>query len=584
MGSEPRTCAYRYGLRPPTTGADLVREQLRLAHDYYNAKIEIARGVREALAGVRIPSCPATVLVTEVEGAPKVRRYAPAVPAWHRVFFAVADGVHRGLARDTSLQNQRWINQAWSERGLHWGTRACVDKAVELAVEKRAKLGLPPRFRSWDGTGTIGTQLIEDVTSWTQDTRVRIMPVIDRRARTGRRGRRPGDGFAELWLRVGSDGRTPVWAVWPMRFDRPLPAGARARWVTVTLRREGTREVWSCSITVDEPAKAQRTGERAVAVDVRWRQVDGEQCCAYLRDTDGYEWSVDLPSDLPTRVRYADALRSAGDTHFDTHRDRLADWIGERTDLPEWLVAHARGMRLWRRRHRMRALYFVWSASRFAGDAEGWAIIEAWWRGLAWTPESRRQGGEYHLSDWEAAQRRKALYHRRDVYRCLAKQLARDYDHVIVEKFDKRAFAAAKDGEPPEDHSKRIAQRRSAPSEIVAAIKNAVPREGGQVHVVDCAGTTIDCHACGHRDSWDPGQTLTHTCSACGAHWDQRANAVRNLLARWQRERSGNERPPPTGSRARTGRWQRRKQARSHVLRQGQESLGANGRAAGKAS
>jgi hypothetical protein len=37
---------YRYGLRPPTENAELVREQMRLAHAYYNSLVEIERDRR----------------------------------------------------------------------------------------------------------------------------------------------------------------------------------------------------------------------------------------------------------------------------------------------------------------------------------------------------------------------------------------------------------------------------------------------------------------------------------------------------------------------------------------------------------
>jgi len=311
--------------------------------------------------------------------------------------------------------------------------------------------------------------------------------------------------------------------------------------VTVSVKREGTRQRWSVSITVEEPAVAPSRGDRAVAVDVRWRSIDDALLCAHLLDTDGTEWSVDLPDGVRSGLSKADAVRAAGDAHFDTYREQLADWIGDAANLPGWLAARARGLRLWKSRPKLRALRHAWARQRFSGDDEGWAILDAWWKGPNWTPEHKRQGGEYHLADWEAAQRRKALGRRDATYADLAARLARRYDVIVVEDFDKRAFAAAETNEPPEDHHKRVAQRASAPSRLILFLKRAAQTHGAHVVKVPCAGTTIDCHACGHRDvDWSPAVDIDHRCSSCGATWYQWANAVRNLLARW-RERSGGD-------------------------------------------
>jgi hypothetical protein len=43
-----RVLVYRYGLLAPTENADVVREQMRAAHDYRNTLVEIERGRRAA--------------------------------------------------------------------------------------------------------------------------------------------------------------------------------------------------------------------------------------------------------------------------------------------------------------------------------------------------------------------------------------------------------------------------------------------------------------------------------------------------------------------------------------------------------
>jgi transposase len=48
----------------------------------------------------------------------------------------------------------------------------------------------------------------------------------------------------------------------------------------------------------------------------------------------------------------------------------------------------------------------------------------------------------------------------------------------------------------------------------------------------DASFSTIDCHACGHREKFDASVQVWHTCPACGELWDQDCNAARVILNR----------------------------------------------------
>src|SRR4029077_7297329 len=80
-------------------------------------------------------------------------------------------------------------------------------------------------------------------------------------------------------------------------------------------------------------------------------------------------------------------------------------------------------------------------------------------------------------------------------------------------------------------------QRHAAGSELRGALGNAF----GPARVVKdrCVDVTRQCHACLAIEVWDHSLAREHTCSVCGALWDQDANAGLNLIRRWQGGETG---------------------------------------------
>ena len=79
-----------------------------------------------------------------------------------------------------------------------------------------------------------------------------------------------------MWLRIGSDGRKPIWCKFGLHMQRPLPPGATIMMATVHCRRVGPHFDWYLTVTlrVDDivSLKPRVTAPRdAVAVDVGWR-------------------------------------------------------------------------------------------------------------------------------------------------------------------------------------------------------------------------------------------------------------------------------------------------------------------------
>lgn len=555
-----RVRVYKYHLLPSTSDEatqQRIREQLFLANQYRNTLCDIERAKRAMARDANI-------------------RKPDKKDPWLRWF-----GYEIALTaqRDTANEVQRWINQSYSNLQLTWGTRGIVNQHCDLWDE--LPLSQDPEFKRFSGTGTIGVCVLSGMSSAEllngTHTQARIVPAPVT-STTDKHGRpRRVERLRELWLRVGSDEkRQPIWATWPLRYGRSIPPDAIIRQIKVTARREGTRMRWSCSVVVREPVTPTRSGTRALAIDVRWRSMAGDLCVSYWRDTDGNHGEILLDPRTRPGAAYADHLKSIRDQHTDLLKPALAEWIHSMPDAPDWFKQTTKTLSLWKSNPRFRRLWFAWSKQRFAGDEVGFALLDRWWRGDRWTPETRQQSGEYHLADWEAAQRRRALQRRNETYNLLAATWARTYDHIIIEDFDKRTFAAKTDRDVTDDadkekkrhrdnaveHNQRCNQRYAAPSVLCSHVERAATTHGAHLWKIECAYATISCHVCHHIDEWDPGKELKHTCSKCGTSWDQRDNATRNLLDLW-RERRRTAKTKPQKSQVDVGRWAKRKAKRS---------------------
>jgi hypothetical protein len=435
-----------------------------------------------------------------------------------------------------------WHRALRATTSAYWGTYL----GEEASFQQARKAVVDPTFRRARGfergtytgqgapEGRIGVQLqgglsVAGLLAGT-DTRLRLVDAPASMTGSKRRAR-----LRLLYIRIGSEGRAPIWAAVPLVYHRPLPPDAVIKWCTVQRRVEGLDERWVCSITYALPAVPMPMRPGVVAIDLGWRKrPDASLRVAYWVDDQGKHGEICMPEGVRARLRKTRDLREIQDRHFNRIMLRLQGWLRARDAagllVPDWL----QGARAWlaqtRSHRRLRELVLHWRQHRFHRDAVIFAAV------LHWLHRSR------HLYQWEVGAHRGALRARREVYRIAAAKLARSYGTVVVERFD---LTAAKRLPAPEDHDEQAprAQRaqlhQAAPGELRAAIVNAITRDGGVVADVDAAGTTSHCHACGGICVWDQGKSLHHTCEHCGELWDQDFNAATNLLRLWTREQSG---------------------------------------------
>lgn len=432
---------FQFGIRPPTVNAARIRAQLRAAHEYRNDLVAIERGrrwalravddtpnVREATAAVVVaPKSERAAALTALREARKAARAeAPEVLA------QIAEREHALLLAARALTPCFWCTYLDIE-AAHRQSRAAPLYGDDAVSPNDPRFARGPRLGReafggtgeareswWLGEGQIGVQIQGGA------------PTSEVLAGEGTQCRlimRDGP-YGTLWLRVGSDGRDPIWGQWPIKVHRRVPDSARWKWVRVSVRHVGTREVWTCEVTVDDAAPAPRTLDTdltgAITVSWAWDALDdGRVRVASWANDVGESGDVILPVSVVSGLRKPDGIRSVRDNRLNVLRPALANALRFSIDgLPPWLAGALEGIPYWKAPERFVGLVHRWRRERFDGAREAYTILDAWWE---------REG---HLHDYEANARREAHRERREIYRVLAAEWSRRYRTVLLSNHD----------------------------------------------------------------------------------------------------------------------------------------------------
>lgn len=553
---------YVYGAVPPRPEhVAILEEQLRLAHQYRNKLVEIElerrRRVRELLdrhqdselsakaeelAG-RLEELRAQIRAARQKARSRAAAGTAPLEAEARAVRAELAEVRKRLreerrrvAHDPVVKMElhaidQWAREAakearaeFSGRGLYWGTY-CL---VEHAAERMRRSKDDPRFRPFTGEGAIAVQL-QGGLPWEElfsgrDTRVQIDPVPPEAWREKGRRRRAKLCKTIARLRVGSnEDRSPRWIEVPVWFHRPMPDGARVKWVYLHRRRKGLRWVYELHFAIELPSERilDPAPPLVCGIDFGWRKVPAGLRVAYLVGEDGHEEEVVVPESWLQAMEKVRRLRSHQDLHFNEMRDRLAAWLSGR-EVPDWLREATAGLSQWRSPGRLRQLAEVWAERRFEGDEE---IFQRLW---AWRKQDR------HLYTWASDLRAKLIGHRREIYRVFAARVAARYRYVCLEAMDLREIAerGEAEDEAPMPAPLGDLRRMAALSLLRQCLASALRKRGGQLVEVDPKHTTLACHVCGHINRFDAESKVLHRCEHCGTLWDQDRNAAINLLRR----------------------------------------------------
>lgn len=613
---------YEYGLLPPTINAELVGEQMRKAHVYRNLLTEIERRRREAVRLVMLGhpdigplEAQITELVAQRDAARQIivtarratrsrsesaeqRQAVRDLGAQIKVLREQARTVRRDVIQAVKPQldvideaARQEVRDARGRCGVYWGTYLLQEADADRARQEKS----PPNFRPWRGEGRISVQLqggisIEDMLSCA-DTQLRVEPVPDDAFSLAvRRGVRRRAQRSRIWIRVGSNGRAPIWAAFPMIYHRPLPPGARIKVATITRRRRDCRTwSWLLHLTIDIPETTvlrpvPATG--AVAVNLGFcLRAAGDIRVGYAVGTDGVGAAATEEEILTPRTQRGSLLDSLGkassiqgfrDKWMDRMKALLSQWFSGLQELhdrivkrvaddaaglardggrdgvwirlhmyqtlagpalPPWFYTALTTMHAWRSADRFRALAFRWRAERFPSDTLGFNVLEGGTDGKnGWRDE--RDSWRYrdeHLERYQTGTRRHALLRRREHYRITAARLAATYKTLVIDDSDLSTFQRSPrpESEAVDKAPIKYQQTVAAASELRLSLVNAF----GPARVVKISPSTVACHHCGTINEWDRANAeRLHSCTGCGKTWDQDANACRNMLRQYQLE------------------------------------------------
>jgi hypothetical protein len=586
---------YQYGLRPPKQNSEIVWQQLRLANRYYNNAIELLRARRAALRAAERDDT-VEAIEQEIESRQhelyetrqqikKHKQKSELVPSGlkartktlrsevkplRKKLTAARKEVRARLKVERAAIHERWLELRRSIRredksGVRHGTYTIIDDATTYA-DKSTPLydygtkPLDPRFKKFRWEGSIGVQIQggvsvgdcviqangDDISDGHNSVQVRTKPYVVKpgRMKDIPRGKRAmNTTFATLFLRVGSEGvgnKIPVWAAFEMRMHRPLPPDGLIKRVNVSVRNEGPRKVWTAEFTVVEPEREPTCGTGAVAIDVGWREVEnGLRVCAWY-DEAGESGTLAINDSMTSALSKANELRSQRDLLLEEMYPKLLAWRdAHMASAPAWWNEKTKTMHLWGKRKKggrgLKAKRFValareWACQRWDGDADGYELIETW------------RYADHHLWSWECGQRKQSIRRRRDYYRVFASQIAKKYEVVVLEKFDKRRVSMKAKPEVEDDSSKRARANRvlAAVSELTNSLRSAMRVRCGKVVEVPAAYSSRECPYDDCRYVCDADSALELTCPKCGRVRDRDIGAAKVLLRRW-RERPGDD-------------------------------------------
>lgn len=550
---------YQYGLLPPVVNGALVSDQMSLAHKYRNTLVEIEVGRRNAIrsaiesdpgvAAAKDSTQQATDALKREEEAAKearsvgrtqeipkaqARKVGSARKLWKEAYKQFSAHVREAkslladeITRINAVAHDLQIN-ARKHCGVYWGTYLIVERAMDASRKQPLYHGAHPQnpsFVSWgDVCHHVGVQLQKGqsvpVTFGTTPTQLRIerdgthpKPMRDGSPRRG----------AVLSIRVASDKGKAVWATFPMILHRDLPKDGDIRLATISRRRVGPNIKWTVELVVGEPVRTPVTPSigGAMAMDIGWRQKgDGGLKLASWVGEDGRGGEVILNTKMVSGIRKAQELAGLRKDKFNLILDATRDWVRANSTLcPAWLTSSASHMHDWRSIGRLAALARRWRKERFEGDATGYDMVEAW------------RYHDQHLWSWECAQREKSLGARREQYRVLAVEKAREYDVLVIEDFNLSAkgIAQHKDIEKgPENLTARSNRQLAGVSFLRLALVQAFLVQGRKVVKVPPEYTSKRCNVC---------KKITHlkaeeryVCEHCGSEWDRDENARANLM------------------------------------------------------
>ncbi len=540
---------FEYGCLSPLANEDIALEQMRKRNEFWNRLVSIEGEYRKKsmsliaserndtldnLEGkiadlrdeidkhrkVALKDVDAFSLVNEVKKLQEDRKILYAEQKMRRKEFIE---MNKPAFELIEKERRDAVKKAQAESGLWWCNYDDVLSSYNVARIKAMKEGKELKYHRFDGSGKVSVRCqrglaIEKV--FGSNKHIQIKPIDQTAWDCSIRAERRKMTRSIVKIRVGSDGRDPIWFELPFVMHRPISFECTIRSASVVREKYGNSFRYKLIIITCFSQFAENTADKgAVGIDLGWRRVDDGLRVAYWCDEEGRNGTLTIPNDIIVRFKKVDDLKSIRGRHFNNAKAVLAGWLKDKP-TPEWLKGEAKFLYKWNSPSKFKKLLFKWHQKRFPEDQEMVAFIEKYLK------------RDLHLWQWEFNLRDKIQRRRRELYRIFAAELVKRYSTVFLEKFDLRRVEEESEygtqGALLSNYHRTIA----SVSILRNVINSTFSRRGKYILQIEAKNTTMKCHKCGQVEKFDSKRQIFHTCSACDAVWDQDHNAAINILER----------------------------------------------------
>lgn len=458
---------------------------------------------------------------------------------------ARAKAAAKPLIEQAELARRATVKEAAAQSGLWWSHKDAVLARYDTARVRAMKTGKMLQFHRYDGVGSMTIRIGSSAApqDWAAILAGRTTMITVREPTPKELGRKKAvasDGTRRMVVTVRAGDKAEDKSIPKLDFmvafhpGCDMPADAPLR--TVTLKRDMhvDKEEWKIVFMYSRAGKPEDAQvdlpAQAVGIDFGFRLVRGEQDntpelrVAAISTGDKVRY-VTLEHAWLRRMQRADRLRS--------ELDELSNgfWLYIKPLLTvealsglaedEWFrvlagkVTRAKGAYT-------ELLRQLCRAHQQAGMPLGEEVEQ---RMQDYSKQALRMALQAHHT------RRRALDHRKHIYRNVAAQIAASTGMVGLEDVDFRQLAQLENPDGTENDLAQAARKYrtwAAPSELRLAIEQACKREKREVVSVPAPDTTRTCSACGHVHPAGI-EDLTFVCQGCGKVWDQDENAAHNI-------------------------------------------------------
>lgn len=555
---------------------DLASEVFRAQNRLWNALVEIERGAREAYRAALVQSDTeladlqdrADAEQTTIDALIDSRNRARAAKRSKTVDKATdyAQGIKDATARlkelrarmkevkvrakeaarplieAAELQRREKVKGAVAAADMWWAHSETVLLKFDVARVRAMKEGRDLRFHRYDGEGSMGVRFSVEGGSLAKiyggsTSMLHIRDPLPEELGAMKAVKADGNRRVIVELRAG--GKVEVGDVAKLRFlvtmhgGRELPTDAPLKTVTVTRRMHVNKPEWQIVFTFSrgatpEDAAGANLPSKAVGIDLGFRLVrdnDGNKALRVGSVNDGNKVRyITLDHDWLGRMDRADRLRSdldrVSNIFWESIKPQLDSDVLKSMEDDQWLKVVAGRVR------RAKGAYYgllvaLCDAHKAAGEPLGEAVAQEM---HDYKREATRLALQAHHT------RRKAVDHRKHLYRNAAAQIVREAGLIGIVDTDFRTIAATVTADGNDTELAQAARRYrtwAAPSELRLAIEQAGKREKVELADVPAKNNTRTCSACGHVHQ-DAIEDLTFVCAGCGKVWDQDENSSAN--------------------------------------------------------